>query len=378
MTSEDLADMARLNGVGVLPLLASTCACLLPRLAKAATVEVCVEGYIIDFYCLNRGAFLDTDLPPLEKPGEHTVHCLVDVERCYTSGFEVVIEEESGSSHCRAFKLDEKGNADALALARRTGAKGGCSTCTGNATHGLEKGFRATINGTYDDSASGEPVELTTTSVEPSSVGCGGKNIGVKTCIAEAGTGRAPILAHGTLMMFSWGALLPSGVVVAHFLRHRDPLWFKIHRGIQMFGLVVALVGVALALMYGSHAAKAHMGVGLSVMVLGVGQPVNAFFRPHREKDVAPTAMRRIWEVLHKGVGYLAIALGMFNVGVGTTVLGGDAALRFQVAYGVVVAAMALLGGFLIYDRWNTQKDLTASAKSAELATIKGETLGSD
>ncbi len=39
---------------------------------------------------------------------------------------------------------------------------------------------------------------------------------------------------HGLFMGLSWGVLLPMGVIIARYLRHKDPLWFKIHRACQV------------------------------------------------------------------------------------------------------------------------------------------------
>ena len=105
--------------------------------------EVCVVGYIMDTFCIERGTLLDNpSLTTLEHPDKHTVHCLVDVPRCYESGFEVLaLPSKSDTIYCRALKLDAAGNSAALKLARDTGAAGGgCSTCKG--TKGsLKKGF---------------------------------------------------------------------------------------------------------------------------------------------------------------------------------------------------------------------------------------------
>ena len=99
-------------------------------------------------------------------------------------------------------------------------------------------------------------------------------------------------------MLLSWGFLLPAGVIAAHFLRHRKPLWFKIHRAVQMTGLVLATIGWVIALTQfevfgqGVNVSSLHGGLGMIVMVLGLLQPINAFFRPHPEPK---TRKRDIW-----------------------------------------------------------------------------------
>ena len=39
---------------------------------------------------------------------------------------------------------------------------------------------------------------------------------------------------HGGLMLLGWGVLLPFGILCARYLKHRDPLWFQLHRKVQL------------------------------------------------------------------------------------------------------------------------------------------------
>ena len=40
---------------------------------------------------------------------------------------------------------------------------------------------------------------------------------------------------HGVFMFISWGVLLQLGAFLARYLRHKDPLWFKLHRIFQVW-----------------------------------------------------------------------------------------------------------------------------------------------
>ncbi len=139
-------------------------------------VQACYTGYVMDVFCIERGTLLDNGaLQTLDagSPAAHTLHCLVDPSVCY-AGYEVLRDVDAGQAqHCRAFKLDAAGNAAVLALARQTGSSSGCSTCTGDASTGQRKGFRATFKGTIDLGSSARPRVFTTTSVLPASDGCG-------------------------------------------------------------------------------------------------------------------------------------------------------------------------------------------------------------
>merc|ERR1712032_1610140 len=110
----------------------------------------------------------------------------------------------------------------------------------------------------------------------------------------------------------------------------------------QMIGLIVAIAGAIIAftqfnVFQAGYPAKnlAHGSIGVIIMILGILQPINAFFRPHKEKGHAPSTKRRVWEMLHKGSGYTAVLLAIVNIAIGTTLIRPNHSPAFQVAYGV-------------------------------------------
>ena len=56
--------------------------------------DVCLGSDIVnvDRYCIDRGVLVDSDfeLDVLENPCKHSIHCLVDVDICSHSKFEVL------------------------------------------------------------------------------------------------------------------------------------------------------------------------------------------------------------------------------------------------------------------------------------------------
>lgn len=363
---------------------------LLTTMTLGAQQEVCSTGYIMDWFCINRGTLLDNgNVITLEGPEQHSVHCLVDPSICWRSGF-ALLELSGGSpTYCSAYSLDEKGNDLALALARAEGDPShGCTTCTGGGT--LHKGFQATVIGTVDPE-SPAPRAITVSRVLSSSVSCtdAGVSDGTLTlsnalagCAAygqttssgsegsqqgsSAPSSSAPTntlyswtLAHGSLMLISWGFVLPLGVIIAKFLRHRDPLWFKLHRALQLSGLALALAGFIIALsnfnvFEPSYPAKnlAHGTMGVIIMTIGLLQPINAFFRPHKDKNaVRQTGARRAWEMLHKGGGYLALMLTVPTLAIGSTLIMPGDARAFQIALGCGYLALIFVAGACIYSR---------------------------
>lgn len=122
-------------------------------------------------------------------------------------------------------------------------------------------------------------------------------------------------------MALGWGVAIPIGVLIARTLKDKDPLWFQIHRGANMCGLLVALAAWVISLAKfgplnvgasGDGAASAHTVIGMAVMILGVLQPINALMRPHKGD-----ANRWIFNWVHWTAGRLAWAGGIANVALG-------------------------------------------------------------
>lgn len=314
--------------------------------AQSASVRACYTGYVMDKFCINRGTLLDNPrIVTLEEPDKHSVHCLVDVSACFNSGYEILAPVSNGGTpYTRAFELDSPGNMKVIALARETGD---CSTCTGNGM--LKAGFSATVIGTYDPEEF-LPRRINVERLERPNITCA--DLGVEVANVTGNLRNADklyqlTLAHGSLMITSWGFILPMGVFVAKFLRHHDPMWFKIHRACQIIGLVVAIGGAIIAItqfnvFQAGYPFKnlAHGTMGAIIMTLGILQPINAFFRPHKEKGHPQSKTRYAWEVFHKCSGYFAICLTFPTIVIGTTLVRPEHSPIFQAGYGVVLAFM--------------------------------------
>ena len=110
--------------------------------------KICVEGFIMDYFCIARGRLLNNGRPTLEEPDTHSLHCLLDVGSCINdrSPFEVLIDPMEGGDglYSRGFRLTDQSKADMITLARRVGS---CSTCDNGNRGQIEEGFRAVING---------------------------------------------------------------------------------------------------------------------------------------------------------------------------------------------------------------------------------------
>ena len=342
--------------------------------------DVCIEGFVMDKYCINLGVLLDNRaVTTLENPELHSVHCLVDVKLCTDTKFTILVPNPSGSpAFAVGLTLDDFGKQKSIEIAR---ANGICSTCKSGGS--LQFGFRGVFFGNITTEATAsEPAVLSVKNVTISPLalnpkalnnGCpaGSGNLSL-TLFTDAGAFKTPSIAHGSLMIIGWGFLLPTGVASARLLKHRpNALWFKIHRIVQVLGLVVAICGWGIALaefsVFGSSGTHSynHGVMGMTVMVLGLLQPLNAFLRPHpAEAGERKPVKRLIWEIIHKASGYIAIILAAATIFYGTTVIFGHN-VEFQAAWGVTLVWVVLFSAYCGYDGYKykreSSKDVTAS-----------------
>ena len=170
-----------------------------------AAREVCVEGFVMDTFCINLGTLFDNSrFKTLENPEEHSVHCLVDINVCYESGFNILLPNPSGPpAYAHAVRLDGVGNQKVLEVAR---ANGICTTCGSGRT--IEKGLRGTFFGTITQEATdSKPATLAVKNMtvspktlDPNSMsdGCpGGADKLNLTLSTEAASAETPTIAHG-------------------------------------------------------------------------------------------------------------------------------------------------------------------------------------
>ena len=150
-------------------------------------------------------------------------------------------------------------------------------------------------------------------------------------------------------MTLAWGVLVPLGVWSARYgkappggsesagsesapwRRARDWLraegrWFKTHRACTSLGLGLAFLGLAVQYAEvehsggGEHFGSAHSALGAATLVLGVAQPLGAYFRPDaptpaaRAAGVGTSRARLAWETAHRLAGAAAFSLSVFAI----------------------------------------------------------------
>jgi len=112
--------------------------------------QVCIQGFIMDFFCINNVNMIDNGRITLEEPELHTVHCLADIGVCLNTPYEVLVESPMAETkYSRGYRLDEDSKQDILRLARSVGS---CSTCVNGYDNSmLNEGFRAVMLATVLD-----------------------------------------------------------------------------------------------------------------------------------------------------------------------------------------------------------------------------------
>ena len=80
---------------------------------------------------------------------------------------------------------------------------------------------------------------------------------------------------HGVLGTLAWGLFLPIGAIVARYLKHKDPLWYYLHAGVQFLGFLLGLANVVLGQqLYNKIDANipSHRGIGIFALTLSILQ----------------------------------------------------------------------------------------------------------
>lgn len=177
---------------------------------------------------------------------------------------------------------------------------------------------------------------------------------------------RAPaeVFMHGLFMSLAMGVLVPLGVFLPRFYRHRQPQtgpsawWFVHHQAVQYCGLLFAVVGFGFAVHMtdsGEQFDGAHGRLGLVIFITLILQPLNAVCRPG---FYSPNRQRWVW--LHRCLGFGCIGLAFINI-----FLGLNAADANAVYYWIYVAWLCVFGCTYAYKwvQWQRRMRSTAHAE---------------
>ena len=177
----------------------------------------------MDLLCINRGTLLDApSVVTLQNPKKLSVRCLNDADCCVNSSYNILLPnpkfgQGSKPKFAHALTLDKTGNDLVVKFALQNGV---CDTCTGSGTIKIE--LRFTYIGKVipqgDDVAifQVKNVSLSPRNAIPNSNddGCPNsiKRVNISNLVIrnESANLQDPSIAHGTLMIISWGFLIPT------------------------------------------------------------------------------------------------------------------------------------------------------------------------
>ena len=160
------------------------------------------------------------------------------------------------------------------------------------------------------------------------------------------------VQAHGLLMLLAWSVFITIGVVIAIFTKCSLPNgeWFHLHKFINLFGLIIALVGVALIFISlrewkrGSNTLWAHQLFGMGAILLMVTNPILAAFR------CRPNAKYRlIFRIIHGVVGYSGVLLSYVAICLGLIVYYQLIGKGSSVFYGLWIFIAKLVTDWFFY-----------------------------
>ena len=150
---------------------------------------------------------------------------------------------------------------------------------------------------------------------------------------------------HGVLNAVAWGILIPTGAIIARYLRvfeSADPAWFYLHIACQCSGYILGVAGWGLGLKLGSESVgvtyRPHRNIGIAIFCLATLQVFALLLRPDKKNKY-----RFYWNIYHHSVGYSVIILSAINIFKGFDAL--KPASGYKTAYIVVLAT---LGGIAL------------------------------
>jgi len=157
---------------------------------------------------------------------------------------------------------------------------------------------------------------------------------------------------HGVLNAVAWGILIPTGAIIARYLRvfeSADPAWFYLHIACQCSGYILGVAGWGLGLKLGSESVgvtyRPHRNIGIAIFCLATLQVFALLLRPDKKNKY-----RFYWNIYHHSVGYSVIVLSAVNIFKGFDIL--KPATGYKTAYIVVLATLGGIAVFLEAITW--------------------------
>lgn len=167
------------------------------------------------------------------------------------------------------------------------------------------------------------------------------------------------MLWHGAIMLFVWGLVLPTGVLLARFFKvtpeqdfptiRDNQFWWNWHRGLQYGGLILASFATWLMWQETGLGGSNHAQLGLTLVGLGWLQAISSWVRGSkggpteellRGDHYDMTLQRLVFEYWHKTMGWLCLLAALITMGTGLNLVGAQPLVYFGVplAIGLIFA----------------------------------------
>lgn len=150
----------------------------------------------------------------------------------------------------------------------------------------------------------------------------------------------AAVVWHGRLMVLAWAVFLPLGVIVARFFKVTsrqdwpaqldNKVWWYAHQALQYAAGILMIIAVVLIWRPMHAGSPWHSWLGWIVVAACAVQFLGAWLRGTKGGPTDPrpdgslsgdhydmTLRRRLFEQLHKSVGYIAIVLSLAAIASG-------------------------------------------------------------
>lgn len=156
---------------------------------------------------------------------------------------------------------------------------------------------------------------------------------------------------HGVLNAVSWGILMPTGAIIARYLKvfkSADPAWFYLHITCQASAYIVGISGFGTGLKLGSDSEgveyDTHRTIAIVLVCLGTLQVFALFLRPNKDHK-----FRVYWNAYHYLVGYATISLSIANVFEGFDTLENYVGNRYNNWKHAYIGIIGALGGIAVF-----------------------------
>ncbi|KAL3521845.1 hypothetical protein ACH5RR_014679 [Cinchona calisaya] len=171
---------------------------------------------------------------------------------------------------------------------------------------------------------------------------------------------------HGILNAVSWGILMPSGAIIARYIKvfpSADPAWFYLHVTCQLLAYILGVAGFGTGLHLGNQSPGvtylAHRVIGIVLFSIATLQLSALLLRPKKDHKY-----RIYWTVYHRSFGYAILVLSIINIFKGLDILNPEKI--WKIAYVGILVALAALAVILEVITWFVVVRRKKSAANAE------------